>query len=345
MRKILVTGGLGFIGSHTSLALLENNYKIIILDSNVNSSEDTLLKIINSAKISKSDLEGKITFVKGDIRDSQLLDNLFNKENDESIQAVIHFAGYKSVSESVMYPLKYWENNVFGSIKLFEAMEKGNCQTIVFSSSATIYGFVNKIGLKETDFINPLNPYGKTKAAIESLLEDLFKNSKNKWRVANLRYFNPVGSHHLGILGEEPLGIPNNIFPLLLKSAIDKDHKFSIFGNDWPTPDGTCLRDYIHVEDLAEGHIAALDNLFSKDLAYININLGTGKATSVLELVREFEKVNHLKIPFTFGPKRKGDTPILVADNSLAKSILNWSPKRNISDICKDGFNWMKKNI
>ncbi len=344
MGKILVTGGLGYIGSHTSLLLLENNYEIIVLDSIVNSSEDTLKKIIHTAKLKKINIKEKIKFIKGDIRDSRLLESLFNKQNDDRIEAVIHFAGYKSVRESVQFPLKYWENNVFGSLKLFEAMEKGNCQTIVFSSSATIYGYVNKIGLKETDPINPINPYGKTKATIELLLDDLYKSSRNKWRVVNLRYFNPVGAHHLGILGEEPLGEPNNIFPLLLKAVNQNQNNFQVFGDDWPTPDGTCLRDYIHVEDLADGHLAALKKLFSLDSAYFNINLGRGKATSVLELINEFEKANKIKIPFSISDKREGDVPILVADINLANEILAWVPKRNLSDVCIDGFNWMKKN-
>ena len=345
MKTILVTGGTGYIGSHTCLELLKKGYKVIIIDSLVNSSEKVLGNI--NALLNQKNINNTFTFVKGDISNENLLEQIFKKAKDgySPIAAVMHFAGLKSVSESVSNPLKYWDKNVGGSIKLFKIMEKYECRTIIFSSSATVYQIKDNSLLSESSPIKASNPYGQTKVAIESLLNDLFLNSQNNWKIVNLRYFNPIGAHNSGLLGEDPIGIPNNIFPIINKVAINQIPKLQIYGNDWPTDDGTGIRDYIHVMDLADGHIAAMEYLVKNKSQIINLNLGTGKRTSVLELIKIFEQVNKVKINYEFVARRKGDHGVVIADNSLAKSLLNWEPKKNIYEMCKDGWNWQINNI
>ena len=344
MKTILVTGGTGYIGSHTTLELLKKGYRVIILDSLVNSSEKVINKI--NLLLNDKNLKNKFTFIKGDLSEAKLLEGIFegSKERGSPISSVIHFAGLKSVSESVSNPLKYWDKNVGGSINLFKIMEKYECRTIIFSSSATVYQIKGNSFLRESSPIQASNPYGQTKVAIESLLNDIYLNSQNNWKIVNLRYFNPIGAHDSGLLGEDPIGIPTNIFPIINKVAINEIPKLQIYGNDWPTHDGTGLRDYIHVMDLADGHIAAMEYLEKNKSQIINLNLGTGKSTSVLDLIKIFEQVNKVKIKYEFVSRRKGDHGVVIADNSLAKSLLNWEPKRNIYDMCKDGWNWQINN-
>ena len=345
MKTILVTGGTGYIGSHTSLELLKKGYRVIIFDSLVNSSEKVINKI--NLLLNDKNLDNKFTFIKGDLSEAKLLEGVFegSKEKGSPISSVIHFAGLKSVAESVSNPLKYWDKNVGGSINLFKIMEKFDCRTIIFSSSATVYQIKGNSFLRESSPIQASNPYGQTKVAIESLLNDIFLNSQNNWKIVNLRYFNPIGAHDSGLLGEDPIGIPTNIFPIINKVAINEIPKLQIYGNDWPTHDGTGLRDYIHVMDLADGHIAAMEYLEKNKSQIINLNLGTGKSTSVLDLVKIFEQVNKVKIKYEFVSRRKGDHGVVVADNSLAKNLLNWQPKRNIYQMCKDGWNWQINNL
>ena len=258
--------------------------------------------------------------------------------------AVIHLAGLKSVRESCLKPLIYWENNLISSINLINVMDQFNCRNIVFSSSATVYKNKFNSLLSEKDFCEPVNPYGQTKLAVDNLLKDLYQSSPSEWRIASLRYFNPVGSHFSGLIGEDPLGDPNNLFPQITRVASGKLEKIKIFGSDWPTPDGTGIRDYIHIMDLADGHISVLNYLLNTKPQILTLNLGTGKGTSVLQLIKIFEKVNNVVIPYSFEDRRQGDNAFVVADNSLAVSILKWFPKGNIEQICADGWNWQLKN-
>ena len=266
------------------------------------------------------------------------------KEKGKPIEGVIHLAGLKSVEESIKSPLLYWDNNVIGTINLLKTMKKFDCKTIVFSSSATIYGVVSSDPINEKCNINPNNPYGHTKAAIEFMLKGIFEGSKDKWRIANLRYFNPMGAHDSGLIGENPSDLPNNLFPIICNVAQGKFGKLKIFGNDWPTLDGTCVRDYIHVMDLAEAHTRALDFLFSNKAQLIDLNIGTGIGTSVLELIEKFSKVNNCSVPFSYTGRRLGDAPVVIANNDKALSVLNWKPKRNLEDMCKNGWEWKKNN-
>ena len=346
MNKVLLTGGSGYIGSHTCLRLLQKGYKVIVLDSCINSSSKALknvLKILNKEEKSKKNY---VDFIKGDINDREKLIEIFNKaiEDNEPISGVIHFAGLKSVNESIQNPIKYWEANVSGTINLLSVMDLFNCNNIIFSSSATIYGLNKPEPVKENTPIDPINPYGSTKATIEKFLKDLFESEKEKWSIINLRYFNPIGAHPSGIIGESPTLLPNNIFPLILDVALGKKNEFHIFGNDWDTYDGTCIRDYIHVMDLADAHVKAFEFLFNNTSRYLCLNIGTGKGTSVLELINTFQKVNNVKVKYRFTTRRDGDAPNVVANNVMAKKILNWIPKRNIMDMCRDGWNWKALN-
>tara|TARA_Y100001968_G_scaffold330332_1_gene381927 strand:+ start:111 stop:1172 length:1062 start_codon:yes stop_codon:yes gene_type:complete len=344
--RILVTGGAGFIGSHTCLVLLEQGYEIVVIDSFVNSSQKSLDKVIQILKTKGVIKNIKIEIVNGDIRDEKLLDKLFLESINKGkpFYAVIHFAGLKSVRDSTINPLLYWDVNVNGAIKLLGIMNKYKCRTMVFSSSATIYGLSGQKILLENSEINPINPYGVTKAVVEKLLKDIYDSNPSEWRIANLRYFNPIGAHSSGMIGESPIGIPNNIFPYLTQVAAGRLDKLTIFGNDWPTTDGSGVRDYIHVMDLAEGHISALKYLIRGKTNMINLNLGTGLGTSVIELVNVFEKVNKVKIPIVFGQRRLGDCATVIADNSLAVSLLDWLPKRTLEEMCIDGWRWQLLN-
>tara|TARA_B100000579_G_C22801494_1_gene840156 strand:- start:406 stop:1458 length:1053 start_codon:yes stop_codon:yes gene_type:complete len=344
--KVLIAGGAGFIGSHTCLALLQKGYDLIVVDSYINSNKKSLEKVIDILKLNTRIENVDIKIINADIRDNEVLEGIFldNEKSDNPIEAVIHFAGLKSVRESVLNPLLYWNANVNSAINLFTVMNKFNCRTIVFSSSANVYGLKKNTLISEQCDLNPINPYGRTKVAIEHLLNDLYNSNPEKWRIANLRYFNPIGAHSSGMIGESPIGIPNNIFPYITQVASGKLKELNIYGNDWPTSDGTGVRDYIHVMDLAEGHISALDYLINSNNQIINLNLGTGIGTSVLELVNTFESVNNLTIPLRFTSRRKGDSCKVIADNSLAISCLNWYPRRDIRQMCIDGWKWQSSN-
>ena len=344
MKKILVTGGIGFIGSHTCLALLEKGYSLLIIDSLINSSPFVFQKL-KKFKID-NEISCEIEFIKGDIRNENFLNDLFKKQiiKNENIEAVIHFAGLKAVGESTKNPLKYWDFNVRGTINLLNVMDKYECRNLVFSSSATVYGKrEDKLLIKEDADINPINPYGNTKASIEIILDDLSKIEKSEWNIISLRYFNPIGAHSSGLMGENPVDIPNNLMPIINNVAAGNIKELEIFGNDWETYDGTGVRDYIHVMDVAEGHTLALDKILNSTPKNIQINLGTGKGTSVLELVTTFQKVNNIEVPYKYSAKREGDVAIYVADNNLAKSFLKWIPKRNLEMMCVDSWEWFKK--
>ena len=347
MPTVLLTGGSGYIGSHTCLSLLENGYDVIVIDSNINSQRIALSNVLKIYKASKESSSNQLLFVEGDIRDEKLLNKIFKEAKTKklTIDSVLHLAGLKSVGESVYKPIEYWDANVVGSINLFKCMQNNDCSTIVFSSSATIYGSQDKNeSIKEDATINPLNPYGENKVVIENILRNIFDSKSAKWKIANLRYFNPIGAHPCGLIGEKPNGIPNNIFPLICKVASGEIEKIEIFGNDWPTKDGTCIRDYIHIMDLGEAHTSTLNYLNSKSSQFINLNIGTGIGTSVLDLVETFIDVNSCNVNYVFGERRLGDSSIVVADNQLALNTLNWEPKRNIKDMCRDGWHWQKNS-
>lgn len=330
--KILVTGGLGFIGSHTVVELAKENHEVIIADNLYNAKEDVLNKL---EKIT----DKKFKLYKYDLTDKEKVEEIFKENN---IDAVIHFAGYKAVGESVREPLMYYSNNLISTINLLEVMKKYNVKKIVFSSSATVYGeqavpkYVETMKRGETT-----SPYGTTKAMIEKILEDLYF-SDNSWDIILLRYFNPVGAHESGLIGEEPNGIPNNLMPYVMKVAAGKLEVLSIFGNDYPTPDGTGVRDYIHVVDLAKGHVKALENAPKGLNVY---NLGSGKGVSVYELVTTFEKVNNIKVNHKFVERRAGDLPEYYADPSKALKELNWKTEKTLEDICRDSWNYEKNNM
>jgi len=346
MKRILITGGLGFIGSHTSLRLLEEGYECLILDSLVNSSLKSLERLNDLINKINPKYLNNLTFKKGDIRDINFLRKIFSEslKSKKSFDGVIHFAGLKSVRESNINPLNYWDVNVLGSINLINVMEEFNCRNLIFSSSATIYGPSEILPFTERAKINPINPYGQTKATVEKILEDIAKTSKKEWRIASLRYFNPIGAHNSGLLGEDPLNIQNNIFPIILEVARKNIKCFEIFGNNWETKDGTGVRDYVHIMDLSEAHLKALEFLFNASPQYLVLNIGTGKGTSVLELIKTFKNATGIEIPYIFSDKREGDVAAAVADNSLSKKVLNWIPKRDIRDMCEDGWNWYSKS-
>ena len=346
MRKILVTGGLGYIGSHTCIELLKNNYKVTILDSLINSKFETFQKIKQVISKENKNTLDNLDFTKGDIRDYQFLEKLFYDQisKDSNFDAVIHLCGLKSVEESVKKPISYWDVNVLGTINLLKVMQKFECYNLLFSSSATVYGNVLDKPIREDFAVIPINTYGETKATVEKILFELQKDSNYKFKIGVLRFFNPVGAHGSGLIGELPLGKPNNIFPLILDTAYGIKDKVNIFGNDWPTDDGTAIRDYVHVMDLAESFIGILNYLISNKPVYFNLNIGTGKGTSVLKLLKTFEKVNKVKVPYIFCERRKGDVPFLVAENSLLRSRFNIFPKRNIEIMCKDAWRWKLLN-
>lgn len=327
--KILVTGGLGYIGSHTVLELLKRDYDVIVIDNLCNSKESVKEDI---EKLSKKTFK----FVKGDVRDKELLDNIFSEDN---IDAVIHFAGLKAVGESVAKPIEYYDNNIGSTIALIEVMKKYNCKKIVFSSSATVYGDPKKLPLTEDMEVGgTTNPYGTSKLMIEKILSDLYI-SDSSWEVTLLRYFNPIGGEETGTLGEDPNDIPNNLMPYVVRVAVGEYECLSIFGDDYDTVDGTGVRDYIHVVDLAIGHIKAIEH--SKE--GVNIyNLGTGKGTSVLELVNTFERVTGKKVNYKITERRPGDIASCYADASKAKKELDWETKLNIEDMCKDAYRFVE---
>lgn len=331
--KILVTGGAGYIGSHTCVELLNAGYEVVILDNFYNSSPEVLNRI--------KELSGKdFDFCECDIRDRKGLDKVFA---EHKIDAVIHFAGLKAVGESVAKPLEYYENNVGGTVTLCEAMRDAGCKKIVFSSSATVYGMNNPSPLKETVQIGgTTNPYGTTKYMIELILNDLY-TSDNEWSIALLRYFNPIGAHESGRIGENPNGIPNNLMPYITQVAVGKLDHLNIFGDDYNTPDGTGVRDYIHVVDLALGHIKAVEKV--SGASGVNVyNLGTGVGYSVLDVVKAFEKASGQKIKYEIVARRPGDLEVCYSDPSKAKAELGWTAERGIEKMCEDSWRWQKNN-
>tara|TARA_B100000242_G_C42962008_1_gene446188 strand:- start:16 stop:984 length:969 start_codon:yes stop_codon:yes gene_type:complete len=315
-----------------------------VIDSNINSSDEVISKIMMIGRLENADFRNRLTFIKGDIRNTDLLNKIFldSIQRDLRIEAVIHLAGLKSVSESFKEPLKYWDNNVMGALSLFKTMIQFDCFNIVFSSSATVYGLNNKGLLTEESDLKPCNPYGETKLAIEKILSDIYKSSNENWHIINLRYFNPIGAYKDGLIGESSTEFSDNLFPYICEVAANKINTLNIFGNDWPTVDGTCIRDYIHVMDLAEAHLSALNFLFKNKPQILSLNIGTGIGTSVLELVNIFIKTNNCKIPIKFVDRRKGDVPFIVAQNNLAKNTLNWQPTRDLSEMCRDGWKWYR---
>ena len=331
MGRILVTGGAGFIGSHTAVELLEKGEELVIIDNFSNSSPEALNKI---KQISKREFK----FYEVDLLDEEKLEKVF-KENE--IEAVIHFAGLKAVGESVAKPIEYYHNNITGTLILLKLMKKYNCKKIVFSSSATVYGNPKELPIKEDFPLSTTNPYGSTKLMLEQILRDVTVSDKD-FRVAILRYFNPIGAHESGLIGEVPNGIPNNVMPYIMKVASGEYKELTIFGNDYPTPDGTGVRDYIHVVDLAKGHLKALDKI-RKEQGVKTYNLGTGNGYSVLELVKTFEKVNGVKVNYKIGERRPGDIPACYADPSKAEKELGWKAEKGIEDMCRDGWNFAKK--
>ncbi len=344
MKTILLTGGAGFIGSHTCISLLEKDYRVVILDSFENSSPYVIKKIKALMMNKNISIKDRLSCHKGDIRDKKIITNIFDssERNKKPIDAVIHFAGLKSVSNSFKFPEKYVDVNVNGSLQLFEVMKKFNCNKIVYSSSASIYDARFENFFSENSKINPSSPYGKTKYLVENKLLNMHKFTS--WDVVNLRYFNPAGAHPSGLIGENPFGIPNNLFPFLTQVAIGKRDFLKVFGDDWPTEDGSCIRDYVHILDLANAHLLALLYLFKKNDTYLSLNIGSGKGTSIFELIKEFENTNKCKIPFKIFPRREGDYPILVANNMESKRILEWEPLMNLTQICKDGWRWQSIN-
>ena len=331
--SILVTGGAGYIGSHTVVCLQNAGYDVVVLDNLVNSSEEALARV---EKITGK----KIKFYKGDISDRELLRELFQTEN---IDSCIHFAGLKAVGESTVKPLEYYINNISGSLVLFDEMRNHGVKNIIFSSSATVYGDPAFVPITEECPLGEItNPYGRTKAMLEQILTDIYKSDAS-WNVILLRYFNPIGAHESGMIGENPNGIPNNLMPYITQVAVGKLKCLGVFGNDYDTPDGTCIRDYIHVLDLADGHVKAVEKLKSKPGLEI-YNLGTGKGSSVLDVVHTFERASGVEIPFEFKPRRAGDIPVNYCDASKAERELGWKAKRDLFKMCEDSWCWQKNN-
>ncbi|WP_243317512.1 UDP-glucose 4-epimerase GalE [Geothrix paludis] len=329
---ILVTGGAGFIGSHTVVELLQAGYAVVALDNFANAKPSVISRICT--------LAGRdFTFVEGDVRDPGCMAALFR---DHPIQTVIHFAGLKAVGESTRVPLTYYQNNVTGTLNLLEAMRGAGCRNLVFSSSATVYGDPAEVPIREDSPLSATNPYGRSKLMIEEICRDLAK-SEPGWRIALLRYFNPVGAHPSGLLGEDPQGVPNNLMPYLLQVASGHRPHLEVFGQDYPTPDGTGVRDYLHVVDLALGHLAALKALPRIEGA-IPINLGTGRGYSVLEMIQAMEKVMGHPIPWQFGPRRPGDIALCYANPDRAHTMLGWRAERDLMAMCSDGLTWIKSN-
>ncbi|MBO5480551.1 MAG: UDP-glucose 4-epimerase GalE [Clostridia bacterium] len=328
---ILVTGGCGYIGSHTVLELLNKNYEVVVVDNFSNSSPESLRRV--------QKLTGKTaTFYEADIRDSEMMDKIFKSHK---VDAVIHFAAFKAVGESCKLPLKYYENNISGTVSLLQVMEKNNVKKIIFSSSATVYGDPERLPLDENCRLSTTNPYGSTKLMMENIMQDLYK-ADNEWNIILLRYFNPVGAHESGLIGEDPKGIPNNLMPFVAQVASGKLQCINVFGNDYDTPDGTGVRDYIHVVDLALGHIAAIEQCTK---AGVHIyNLGTGHGYSVLEMIHAFEKACGKKLPYKICERRSGDIAACYASPDKAKAELKWEAKFGIEEMCASQWKWQSGN-
>lgn len=331
--KILVTGGTGYIGSHTVVELLNNGHEVVIVD-NLSNSKRTVLKRI-------FEITGKnVSFIKADITDRKAIDQVFE---DHQFDGVINFAGLKAVGESVEKPIEYYYNNIAGMLVLLDAMRAHNCFNLVFSSSATVYGTPKTVPIKEDFPLSTTNPYGTTKLYIEGILRDLYASDK-RWNIAILRYFNPIGAHPSGKIGEDPNGIPNNLAPYVLKVLVGKLPIVHVYGNDYDTPDGTGVRDYIHVCDLAHGHLLALNKLFQSS-GLFTVNLGTGRGYSVLELISAFQVAANKKIPYEIVERRLGDVAVCYADPSYAKELLGFETKFSLNDMCRDAVRWQMENV
>ena len=330
--NILVTGGAGYIGSHTCVELLNAGHDVVVVDNLANSKKEALNRV---EKITGK----KVKFYQNDIRDRDALDKIFN---ENKIDAVINFAGLKAVGESCEKPLEYYENNIEGLLQLTFAMRDHNVKNLVFSSSATVYGKPKSVPIKEDASLSTSNPYGSTKLFIEYILKDLYKADPT-FNIAILRYFNPIGAHSSGLIGEDPKGIPNNLCPYITQVAVGKRKELGVFGDDYNTPDGTGVRDYIHVVDLAKGHVLAVNKL-AENPGLIIVNLGTGHGVSVLEMVKAFEKTTGKKIPYKIMPRRPGDIDECYADPSLAHQLLGFKAEKTLEDMCKDAMNWQTKN-
>ena len=330
--RVLVTGGAGYIGSHTCVELLAAGYEVVVIDNLCNSKETALERVVEIAG-------EPVAFVKADLRDSDALDALFR---EYSFDAVIHFAGLKAVGESSEIPLDYYENNIGGTLALCRAMDKAAVRTLVFSSSATVYGDPASVPIREDFSLSATNPYGRTKLFVEEILRDLHR-AEGGWDIALLRYFNPVGAHVSGRIGEDPNGIPNNLMPFVAQVAIGKQPELEVFGDDYDTPDGTGVRDYIHVVDVARGHLAALERLAANP-GVVTYNLGTGRGYSVLEMIRAFERASGRAVPYRVVPRRPGDIARCYADPSLASAELGWHAQLGIEDMVRDGWRWQSAN-
>ena len=341
MATLLITGGAGFIGSHTCLVLLEAGHRLVVIDNFANSSPESLRRV---QELAGPGAAGRLTVVEGDIRSPGDLERAFAAgAAGGAIDAVVHFAGLKAVGESVREPLRYWDVNVAGSRQLLAALQTHGCRTLVFSSSATLYGIPEHVPIPETAPVQPINPYGHTKAAVERMLADLAA-SEPGWRIARLRYFNPVGAHPSGRIGEDPNGLPNNLFPFVSQVAVGRRERLQVFGGDWPTPDGSGVRDYIHVVDLAEGHRAALEVLLAEEPQLLTLNLGSGQGHSVLDVVAAFEQASGRPVPYAVVERRPGDAASTVADPALAAQRLGWRTRRSLADMCRDGWAWQSAN-
>lgn len=328
---ILLTGGAGYIGSHVAVALLEAGLDVVVLDNLCHSSAASLDRV--------QSISGRpVHFRQADIRNEEAV---YDVLTTYGVTAVIHLAGLKAVGESNQQPLSYYDNNVIGSMRLLSAMQRAGVKTIVFSSSATVYGAPSYLPLDESHSLAPTNPYGRTKLFVEEILRDVHAADRD-WRIGILRYFNPVGAHESGLIGEDPLGIPNNLMPFVAQVAIGRRDKLTVWGIDYPTPDGTGVRDFIHVCDLAEGHLGALRQL--KEPGILTLNLGTGEGSSVLEVIRTFEAVSGRAVPFEIGERRAGDVAICYADPSLAKDVLGWTSTRSLLQMCADHCRWQSMN-
>ncbi len=328
---IMVTGGAGYIGSHTCVELISKGYSIVIFDNFCNSQTEVLNRIERITGVSPA-------VVQGDVRDRDLLKNTMIKYQ---CSAVIHFAGLKSVADSVAQPLEYYDNNVLGTLRLIQAMQDTNVRNLVFSSSATVYGEPITLPLKEDHRLLPVNPYGRTKLIVEEMLNDL-ASSSDSFKIAVLRYFNPVGAHESGLIGEDPNGVPNNLMPFIAQVAVGRRAHLSVLGTDYDTPDGTGVRDYVHVMDVAAGHLRALECLERQRL--IKVNLGAGRGTSVLELAHAFSRASGKDIPIVFAPRREGDIACSYACPDLAQQTLGWRAKRDLNDMCNDTWKWQSSN-
>jgi UDP-glucose 4-epimerase len=331
-KTILVTGASGYIGSHTCVELLQANYKVVALDNLCNSSKESLRRVEHITGCS-------IPFHEADVRERGALDRILN---EQPIDACIHFAGLKAVGESVAEPLMYFENNVAGSVTLLQALGNANVKRIVFSSSATVYGDPETVPIAESAPLSATNPYGRSKLMVEEIINDLAR-SDNSWRAGILRYFNPVGAHESGLIGEDPRGVPNNLMPYVAQVAIGRREKLSVYGDDYPTPDGTGVRDYIHVVDLARGHVAALNRLFSKEGSF-TVNLGTGHGYSVLDAVRAFEQASERQVPYEIVARRPGDVASCYASPIAARELLNWRAEKTLKNMCTDLWRWQTMN-